>query len=324
MSSKLNRIVQMDALIRSGRYPSVALFRERFEVSQRTVYDDVDYIKSTLQAPLKHSRSHGGYYYADPTYVLPNVLATEGELLAFFLSAELARRYLGTSFEEPLRTAITKLSRNLPEKLQLDLSQLTQQYTFQAGATSSAEPLLLIALSEAIAEHWRMEMYYLTASSGERNIRIIEPYHLYNVRGDWQVIAFDHLRQQFRNFAVTRIEQWQVFKSERFTRDADFSPTSYLASGFLAERGDHAVDVVVWFDSYQSRYMRGRDFHPTQRVEEHADGTLTLRFETGALDEVRRWVMAFGSHAEVRAPAELRAAVVAELRATLNIYENPK
>lgn len=158
MSSKLNRIVQMDALIRSRRYPSVALFMKRFEVSERTVYDDVDYFKSTLRAPLKHSHSHGGYYYTDPTWVLPSVIATEGELLAFFLSAKLARRYLGTTFEESLRNTIAKLSLNLPEKLQLDLNQLTQHYTFQSGATTTADALLLVALSEAITERWRIAM----------------------------------------------------------------------------------------------------------------------------------------------------------------------
>ena len=38
----------------------------RFEVSERTVYHDIDYFKSTLRAPIKYSRSHGGYYYATP------------------------------------------------------------------------------------------------------------------------------------------------------------------------------------------------------------------------------------------------------------------
>src|SRR5690554_6051289 len=122
MSSTLTRIVQMDSLIRSGLYPSVSDFATRFEVSRRTVYADTD-----------------------PTWVLPSVIATEGELLAFFLSAELTRRYLGTSFEQPLRSAIAKLAGHLPERMQLDLGQLTQHFTFQAGATVGSDPVLLLA-----------------------------------------------------------------------------------------------------------------------------------------------------------------------------------
>ncbi|MFL5802319.1 MAG: helix-turn-helix transcriptional regulator [Roseiflexaceae bacterium] len=312
MSSTLNRIVQMDSLIRAGKYPSVADFTARFEVSERTVYHDIDYFKSTLRAPIRYSRSHGGYYYADPTWVLPTIITTAGELLAFFLSAELVRRYLGTSFETPLRSAIAKLSLSLPEKLQLDLDLLTQHFTFQSGAIASADPVLLVALSEAITECNPLTMTYYTASRGERNERTIEPYHLYNVRGDWQVIAFDHLRKQFRNFAVSNIEAWEVRTAARFVRDTEFSPAAYLAQGFLSEHGGTPVEIVIWFDSYQARYIRTREWHPTQELEEHDNGTLTLRFRSGALAEVRRWVMGYGSHAEVLMPAELRAEVAEE------------
>lgn len=321
MSSKLNRIVQMDAMLRSGSYPSVAVFRERFEVSERTVYDDVAYFKDTLRAPIQYSRSKGGYHYTDVTWTLPNVIATEGELLAFFLSAELTRRYLGTSFEQPLRNAIAKLSNNLPAQTQLNLDELAAHFTFQPGATAIADPLLLMALNEAMGERWRVKMTYFTASSGERNERVIEPYHLYNVRGDWQVIAFDNLRRQFRNFAVSRIEQWEVLRGEHFSRDADFSPSEYLAHGFLAERSDTPVEVVIWFDAYQARYMRGKEWHPSQQIEEHDDGALTLRFQSGALDEIRRWVMSFGRHACALAPASLIDAIIAELRTTLRWYQ---
>lgn len=312
MSLRLERMVAMDAAIRSGAYPSAQMFIDRFEVSERTVYADLAFMRERLNAPLHYDRARNGYHYTDPTWPLPNMFVTEGELVAFFLSVELARRYLGTSFEEPLRKAVGRLAGNLPAELQVDLSQLAQHYTFQAGATISADPALLTALFECVRERWRVEMTYFTASSGERHRRVIEPYHLYNVRGDWQVVAFDHPRQQFRQFAVTRVEEWHVLKDERFSRDPAFSPEDYLRTGFLAERGDTAVEVEIWFDAYQARYIRGRVFHPSQRIEERPDGSLTLRFQTGALAEVRRWAMSFGSHVLVRAPATLAAEIAAE------------
>jgi predicted DNA-binding transcriptional regulator YafY len=140
------------------------------------------------------------------------------------------------------------------------------------------------------------------------------------VRGDWHVIAFDRLRGQVRNFAVSRIEKWKLIKVRRFTRDPDFSLESYLAQGFLAEHGDAPVEVVIWFDEYQARYIRERQLHSTQQIEEHADGSLTLRFQSGALDEVRRWVMGYGNHAEVLTPESLRAEVTAEAAAMVRRY----
>jgi predicted DNA-binding transcriptional regulator YafY len=322
MSLRLERLLAIDAAIRGGGYPSVPVFMRRFEVSERTVHGDLAFMRERLNAPLRHDRSRGGYYYTDPTWVLPTMFATEGELLAFFLSVELTRRYLGTTFEAPLRKAAAALAISLPDKVQLDMSLLAQHYTFQPGATASSDPALLVALSEAIHDRWPVEMTYFTAGRGERNQRVIEPYQLYNVRGEWQVIAFDHLRQEFRHFAVSRIEVWKLLKAKRFIRDPDFSSESYLAQGFLAEHGDVPVEVVIWFDEYQARYMRGKQWHPSQRVEEHADGSLTLVFRTGALGEVRRWVMAYGNHAEVIAPAGLRAEVAAEAAAMVQRYSS--
>lgn len=320
MSLRLERMIAIDTMIRRGNYPSIQTFIERFEVSERTVRADLAFMRERLNAPLRHHRVRGGYHYADPAWVLPQMFVTEGELLAFFLSVELARRYLGTVFETPLRKAVENQARSLPDEVQLDLGLLTQHYSFQSGATIDTDPVLLVALNEAMTEHWRIDIRYFTASTGEWNQRTIEPYHMYNVRGDWQIIAFDHLRQQFRNFAVSRIKHWSVQKSERFTRDSGFSPTVYLAHGFLAERGDTAVEVVVWFDDYQARYIRGRQIHPSQQTEEHPDGTLTLRFQSGALAEVRRWVMSFGSHALVHAPASLAAEVAAEAAKMVQRY----
>lgn len=320
MSTRLERLVTMDALIRERRFPGVQDFRRLFEVSERTIHNDIAFLRQRLDAPLTFDRTRQGYVYSDPTWPLPSLLATEGEMVAFFLSIELARRYLGTSFEEPLRKAVAHLSRSLPDEVQVDLAHLTQHYTFQSGATANADPTLLTALLEAIRERWRVTMTYFTASRGERNERVIEPYQLYNVRGDWQVIAFDHLRWQFRNFAVANIEEWHLDKDERFSRDPQFSPEEYLASGFLAERGDRTFEIAIWFDERQAHYIRKREWHPTQRVEEHAGGALTLRFQSGALGEVQRWVMSYGQHARVLEPAELRAATQAELHAALNMY----
>jgi predicted DNA-binding transcriptional regulator YafY len=149
---------------------------------------------------------------------------------------------------------------------------------------------------------------------------VIEPYHLFNVRGDWQVVAFDHRRQGVRQFAVSRIETWTVLRTQRFVRDPDFSVVDYLSTGFLAERGDLSVKIEVWFDAYQARYMRGREFHPSQQIEEHEDGSLTVRLSSGALDEVRRWVMSFGRHAKVIVPASLAVQIAAEATEVARMY----
>ncbi len=318
--SRLERLIGIDAMVRAGGYPSLADFCTKYAMRERTIFDDLAYLRERVEAPLVYSRAKGGYYYRDTSWRLPTLQVSEGELLAFFLGVELARRYLGTSFEAPLRKALLDIARGLPEDVSIDMSVLASHYTFQPGATTSADPALLAELTRCIQEQWALEMTYYTASRGERSERVIEPYHLMNIRGDWHVVGFDHRRQAYRQFAVSRIEHWTVRRGKRFVRDSGFQVEQYLSTSFLAERGDEAVEVVIAFDADQAPYIRERVWHETQRIEEQPDGGLVLHFSSGALGEIRRWVLSYGRHARALAPADLVAAVAAELRAATQVY----
>jgi predicted DNA-binding transcriptional regulator YafY len=321
MSTKLYRMIQIDQEIRAGNYPSAGKLARKFEVSERTIYDDRDFMINSLGAPIAFDELAGGWYYTDQTWVLPAIMVSEGEMLAFFLSQELSQRYLGTPFEEPLRSAVAKISRYLPAHVHIDLDQAARHYTITAGATVDVNARLLLDLQQAIKERRQLWMVYYTASRGERGERTVNPYHLYNVRGDWYLFAYDHWRQNIRNFHLGRIEDWRVLP-ETFEPDPDFSPQQHMAQSFLTERGEEIVDIAIRFDSYQARYIRERRWHETQEPLEElpGGGGVVLRFRAGGLGEVKRWVMQWGAHAEVLEPAELRADVAREVRKMQEIY----
>src|SRR5579875_458471 len=94
MSTRLERLVKIDALIRGNVYPTVQSLIHRFGMAERTVYDDLKFLKERLHAPLEYDRKRHGYYYTDQTWALPTFPITEGELLAFFISVELMGAFL--------------------------------------------------------------------------------------------------------------------------------------------------------------------------------------------------------------------------------------
>ncbi len=321
MSTKLERILRMDGIIRSGSYPSVKTFMESFEVSQRTVLGDVEFLKDRLYAPLDYSRSHRGYFYTDKDWKLPTLPVTEGQLLALFLSVELTERYLGTSFEQPLRDAIQQITELLPHDVQVSMSALAHHYSIRPGTGAKASPDILLALQQAIQHRHPVDMVYFTASRGEENQRTVHPYHLLNIRGEWNVVAYDLLRQGIRQFALPRIRSWRILTDEHFEQDAAFSPESYFQESFQAEHGNQIVEVVLHFDAYQATYMRERTLHATQVVEEQPDGSIVMRFKTGAIAEVQRQILSYGKHVKVLEPISLVTAIVDELRIALHLYE---
>ncbi|GAB4532364.1 MAG: WYL domain-containing protein [Anaerolineae bacterium] len=319
MSTRLERIVGIDREIRAGNYPTAASLAAMFEVSERTIYLDREFMITRLDAPMATDPDTGGWFYADSAYVLPAIMVSEGELLAFFLGRAVVQQYLGTSFERPLRSALEKIARYLPAHVRMDLAEASRHYTIRAGATLEVNPRLMLDLERAIRERRQVWMLYYTASRGERNRRTVNPYHLYNARGDWYLIAYDHWRGNIRNFHLGRIEEWQVL-DQHFEADTGFSAADYISQGFLAERGEVA-DVVIRFDEYQARWVRERPWHPSQApLEELPEGGVILRFRSGGLEEIKRRVLSCGGHAEVLEPPELRAAVAAEVGKLAEMY----
>jgi predicted DNA-binding transcriptional regulator YafY len=95
---QLERIFEIDRRIRAGLHPNAGQLAEALEVTSRVIYKDREFMVDRFGAPIVFDRERRGWAYSDRTWLLPTSIVTEGELLAFFLSVELAQRYLGTTF----------------------------------------------------------------------------------------------------------------------------------------------------------------------------------------------------------------------------------
>ena len=323
MSSRqqLERMMEIDAQIRAGMYPNAERISEKLEVSKRVIYQDKAFMTARLGAPIEFDRQHGGWYYTNPIWALPSMFVTEGELMAFFLSLEVAQRYLGTDFETPLRAAIARLTANLGNQVQISLEQLRENYTFAAPAAPNVNVQLLTEMNRAIQEQLQVRMRYYTASRDEWGERIVNPHHLYNMRGDWYLFAYDQNRQEMRSFHLGRVDWWQILE-EGFERNPKFSPQDWMKKAFQMERGGEPENIVIRFDAYQAPWIRERRWHESQQpLEEIPEGGVILRFCTAGLGEVQRWVLQFGHHAEVLAPESLRDSVQTAARKLTAVYD---
>jgi predicted DNA-binding transcriptional regulator YafY len=318
---QLERIFEIDRQIRAGRYPKAEAIAARLECSRRVIFEDKRFMVDRLGAPIAFDRERGGWYYTDPTWVLPNIMVTEGELLAFLLSVEVAQRHLGTTLESSLRSAVEKIAKTIKGPVRVDLEQLRATYSVAEPATTAVNEQVLLDLYRATQERRQVRMNYFTNKRGEWTERTVNPHHLYYENDSWYLFAFDHLRGEMRNFHLGRISRMEVL-SQTFERNPGFSVEDWMGHAFQGIRGGEPVEVAIQFDAYQARWIRERHWPQPPGIEELADGGLTVRFKTGGLEGVKLWVMQYGRHAEVLAPPELQAAVAEELRAAGERYPN--
>lgn len=315
---QLERIFEIDRQIRAGLYPKAEDIAEKMECSRRVIFSDKRFMVDRLGAPIKFDRERGGWHYADPTWVMPNIMVTEGELLAFFLSIEVAQRHMGTELESPLRSAIEKISATIKGPVAIDLEKLRAHYTVAPPFTAAASERVLLDLHKAIQERRQVRMNYFTNSRGEWTERTVNPHHLYYENDAWYLFAFDHFRQKMRNFHLGRIDWWELLPA-RFERNPSFSVDDWMGQAFQGIRGGKSQPVAVRFDTEQAPWIRERRWPQGYEIEEVEDG-LILHFETGGLEGVKMWVMQYGPHAEVLEPPELRQMVAEELRLAAGRY----
>jgi predicted DNA-binding transcriptional regulator YafY len=160
-------------------------------------------------------------------------------------------------------------------------------------------------LEDACQSLKTVEMTYYTASRNAVSKRKLDPYVLHIYRGtNPYVIGYCHQRQEIRWFRVDRIKQLQVLP-ETFVPDPTFDARDHLEMIFQHEAGGVPQPVAIWFDAPTAPYIRERRWHPTQEIQEHADGSLTLGIVVRGLNDLKRWVLGYGQGAIVREPPEL-------------------
>ncbi|MHB9134615.1 MAG: WYL domain-containing protein, partial [Armatimonadota bacterium] len=134
-------------------------------------------------------------------------------------------------------------------------------------------------------------------------VRTVDPYHLYYHHGLWYLHGWCHLRNHTRDFALTRMRQVELRTTTFPPPDLD-AIKAKLAQRFSVMTGD-PVEVVVRFDTEEARRVRERVWHPSQQIENHPDGSCTLRMTVEGITTVVRWLLSFGRHAKPIAPPEL-------------------
>jgi proteasome accessory factor B len=310
--------------IAAGKYPNATTLASEIEVVTKTIHRDIEFMRDRLGLPIEYDGRKYGYYYTEEVSAFPTLQITEGELVALLIAEKALQQYRGTNFEKPLLSAFKKMESSLPDTISLNFADWDQSISFR----TSAEPVLNLeifdALAKATASHRQLELVYRKPGSKQTERRMIDPYHLANINGEWFLFAFDHLRKDIRTFVPARVQSAQP-TGRTFPRPQKFSIEKILRDSFGVHSGQGDYRVVVRFDAYAGDYIREKRWHPSQELRELKDGGVELRLKLSSLGEIQRWILGWGGSALVLEPAELVASVKQAAQHILNRRAaNPK
>jgi len=315
----LRRLFWAVGRLRSGRPLKATDLAREFEVNVRTAYRDLDFLRDEWRVPLEFDRARGSYCLTEPLAGLPAVTLSQGELLSLYFAEKVLAQYRGTPFEPDLASAFRKMQELLPEDVRVLPSALDDFLSLDPGPLHTPDAAVFRDVLTAQRLRRKLLVRYRSLSSNRTSERRVHPYHVFNHRGDWYVAAWDEPRREVRIFALHRIRR-ATLTTEGFEVARGFSFRKYMADTFAIQKGEKPVAVAVRFAARQARWIRERKWHKSARVQEELDGGLVLRLQVAETSEIRRWVLQFGSEAEVLRPASLRRAVAQELAAAAKAY----
>ncbi len=301
-------MLRIHQAIQSGQNPNASTLARELEVSTKSIHRDLEFMRDRLELPLEYDAQDHGYRYTQEVSSFPTLQITEGELFALLVAEKALQQYRGTNFEKPLVSAFKKMAAALPDTVSLHLADWDQTISFR----TRAEPVLNLevfdALARAAAGREQLEITYRKPGRRETETRVIDPYHLANINGEWFLFAFDQLRRDLRTFVPARIHAVRP-TGKTFVRSPRFSLEKRLRDSFgiLSGQGDYAV--IVRFNESVADYIREKKWHDSQQLRELRDGGVELRLRLSSLAEIERWVLSWGGNAVVVQPRELAAAV---------------
>jgi predicted DNA-binding transcriptional regulator YafY len=300
-------MLRMHERLKAGRYPNCRKLADELEVSSKTVQRDIDFMRYRLGLPIEYDQLHFGFYYTEPVANFPNIEISEGELIALYIGQKALAQYKGTSFEAPLSTAFRKITDGLRDTISMTWSDLDSAVSFRNAGRSTADIHLFEQLSHAIFKQLEVRFEYKKPESTRYEERSAQPYHLGCVENLWYLFAFDLDRQQLRTFALPRIRGLRVSKT-RFQRPLDFSIGKFLGESFgvFAKPTKTKQNVKIAFDAFAASRIQERQWHPSQKIRRRRDGGIELSLTLGNLEEIERWILSWGTHAQVLAPVELQ------------------
>lgn len=316
----VERMMFIHEELRRNTFPNCTRLKQQLEVKAgRTILRDIDFMRDRMRLPIAYDETRHGYYYTRPVDHFPGIALSESELFSILVAQKAVANYQGTPFHRPLLSAFNKLSAQLGKDAVLHLQGLGEVMDIRlAGPEILDEENFQIVL-RAVQQNRPLQFSYRKQAARAIEARRIHPYELVCASSRWYVIGHDTLRNAMRSFVLSRMSNTEILPG-RFTRPADFKIEDYLSGSFGIFKGKDDYEVVIELDHWAADILRGRRWHPSQRVDEVAGGQMRVTFQLDNLEEIEQWVLSWGAHAMVVRPKALADRVTTAAAAIVKRY----
>lgn len=209
---RLARLTAIITQLQSKRLVTAKYLAEKHKVSVRTIYRD---IRTLEKSGIPIITEEGKGFSIMEGYHLPPVIFTEDEANALITMELLASKNKDQSLTDNVSSAIEKIKSILRYSQKGNADLLSERVYFGGNNELERSSNNLMQIQSAIIHFRLLKIEYLSTEQ-KRTIRTVEPFAVYSNKGNFLLIAFCRLRDDFRAFRIDFIEKLSPLE-ETFT-----------------------------------------------------------------------------------------------------------
>lgn len=312
---KAERLISLLLLLQSGQRRTARTLAEALEVSERTIYRDVDAL-GAAGVPVYADRGAAGGIALSDGYRRALTHFTEDEIRSLFVSGASPMADLGLDGGrdralEKLHGGLADVQRRAADKARSRI-HLDQRRWYQGEPPRA----LLTALRRAVWDDRRVRLGY---EDRKRNVttRVVDPLGLVSKAGVWYVVA--RSAGEMRSFRADRITEAEELL-ERFDRPADFDLERYWSetTAKFSDESRPVYSATLRMTPETLEFVASR-WSAEIDVLERGERILA-RVAFPSMDVAVYQTLAWGARVTIVAPEDLRSAIVERAREAIAHY----
>ncbi len=290
---KINRLLEITILLLNKKKTTASALADRFDVSTRTIYRDIDVLSSAGVPVYTNKGKGGGICLLDDYYIGgTTVKADEADSLKAALQTLRAAKYPDVDAVIGKLGAVFKGRASDTAWVEIDLTP---------WGTNPDEDNRFKRIKDAILSRHTITFDYI-GSNGSESKREAEPYVLWYKGSGWYLLAYCLKRSDFRLFRMTRMQVVRMTESL-------FQPRELPKQPAQTDKQQLKHITVRFRFNPKIRYRIYDDFDREYITNEaNGGGVVTVSFPEG--DWLFGYLMSYGAGIEVLSPEPLRQEMI--------------
>ncbi|WP_032122363.1 helix-turn-helix transcriptional regulator [Clostridium amazonitimonense] len=303
---KINRLFHIVITLLNKGTVTAKELAEKFEVSTRTIYRDVEDL-SAAGIPIYTSKGNGGGISLLEEYVMSNALisAEESESLILALKTLQATNY--PEIDRVLEKMNAMFGKtHISDWIEVDFSHW--------GANKDTD-IKFQNIKQGILKRIVLEFDYIN-SYNNKTRRLVYPLKLIFKGQTWYLWSYCILKDDFRLFKITRMKNLEV-KNQNFERGDIISKGN---EKIITESKVKKVNLRLKYN--ESVLYLLYDYYDEDMIVKDQDGSYIVNVTFPENEWVYSYIMSFGYNVEVIEPKYVRDEIVKRLNKNLDIYKS--